>query len=94
MHEKLELGYSPLSKKIYLGKTKKNNPNEWSGEKKDITNNFLQVMLQKFEPNTITAISINGVNKYRILVTGMDEKITVNDKEVDIKEGGSNGDSE
>lgn len=41
-------------------------------------------MLQKFEPNTITAISINEVNKYRILVTGMDEKITVNDKEVDI----------
>ncbi len=87
MYEKLKLGYSPLSGKIYLGKTKKNKPNEWSGEKKDITSNFLQVMLQKFEPNTISAISINGVNKYRILVTGMDEKITVNGKEIDIFEG-------
>lgn len=76
------LGYSPLTERIYLGRTAKNNPNMWAGEKRDMTNNFIQVMLQKFEPNTIHNISVNGENKYRILVVGMDDKVTVNGKAV------------
>lgn len=51
------LGYSPLSGKVYLGKPKKNKPNEWAGKKVDITDNFMDVMLQKFEPNTETKIT-------------------------------------
>lgn len=53
-----------------------------------MTNNFIQVMLQKFEPNTIQNISVNGENKYRVLVVGMDDKVTVNGKVV-IKDCGS-----
>jgi len=76
------LGYSPLTGSIYLGRTAKNNPNMWAGEKRDMTNNFIQVMLQKFEPNTVQNISVNGENKYRVLVVGMDDKVTVNGKAV------------
>lgn len=37
------IGYSPLTEKVYLGKQ---NPKKrmWIGEKKDITNSFLQVL--------------------------------------------------
>lgn len=73
MYEKLELGYSPLTEKIYLGKTNPKKPNEWQGDKKDITNNFIQVMLQKFEPNTETDITVNGKPKFKIKVTEVGE---------------------
>jgi hypothetical protein len=68
MYEKLVLGYSPLTEEIYLGKTNPKKPNEWLGDKKNITNNFIQVMLQKFEPNTETTIKAGGEPKYKIIV--------------------------
>jgi len=49
---------------------------------RDMTSNFVQVLTQKFEPGTITNITVNGENKYRVLVVGMDEKITVDGKAV------------
>ena len=75
------LGYSPLTGSIYLGQTSKNNPNVMDVER-DMTSNFVQVLTQKFEPGTITNITVNGENKYRVLVVGMDEKITVDGKAV------------
>lgn len=77
---KLQLGYSPLSENIYLGRTNPKKPNEWIGEKRDVTSNFIQVMLQKFEPNTINNITINGETKFRVLVTEVKNKIEVNGK--------------
>lgn len=68
MYEKLILGYSPISENIYLGKINPKKPNEWQGDKKDITNNFIQVMLQKFEPGTETEITVNGEVKYVVRV--------------------------
>lgn len=64
----LILGYSPLTEKIYLGRLKKNKPNEWAGEKKDMTSNFISVLLQKFEPGTETEITVDGNPKYSIVV--------------------------
>lgn len=81
---KLQLGFSPLTERIYLGRINSKKPNEWSGEKRDVTSDFIAVMLQKFEPKTIQAISINNVNKYRVLVLGMHEEIMVDGKRVDI----------
>ena len=74
---KLHLGYSPLTEKIYLGKQ---NKNVWVGEKRDITNEFLQVMEQKFPINTIQNISINGINKYRVIVVDMEKEIVIDGK--------------
>lgn len=68
MTDKMQLGYSPLTEKIYLGRTKKNKPNEWAGEKRDVTSEFIFVMLQKFEPNTESQITVEGKVKYTITV--------------------------
>jgi len=74
---KLHLGYSPLTANIYLGKQKNN---QWVGEKRDVTNEFISVMLQKFEPNSSQNISINGKNKYRVIVVDIEKTVTVNEK--------------
>ena len=77
---KQHLGYSPLTEKIYLGRQK---GNQWVGNTKcDVTNEFIGVMLQKFEPNTSQAISINGENKYKVIVVDMTRKVTVNGKAI------------
>jgi len=78
--KKLHLGHSPLTGKIYLGKQK--NTNEWSGEKRDVTNEFIQVMLHKFEPNTIHNITVGGQSKYRIMVVDVGRKIELDGKEI------------
>lgn len=62
------LGYSPLTEHIYLGKVNKKRPNEWLGEKRDMTSNFIQVLLQKFEPGTESTITVGGKPKYTITV--------------------------
>jgi len=62
------LGYSPLTGKIYIGKVNKRRPNEWSGKKIDMTSNFIQVMLQKFEPGFEHTITVDGKPKYKITV--------------------------
>lgn len=77
--DKIDIGYSELSEKIYLGTLIK--PGEWK-EKKDITSRFLQVMEQKFPINTTQNISVNGTNKYRIIVVDMDKEITIDGKKI------------
>jgi len=76
---KLLPGYSALTGRIYLGRQK---GNMFIGEKRDITSEFIQVMLQKFEPNTIQNISIDGKSKYRVLVVNLDREIKINGKVV------------
>lgn len=63
--ENIEIGFSPLTQRIYIGRVSKKNKNMWAGVKKDITNNFLQVLLYKF-PIGEHEISINGKPKYKI----------------------------
>ena len=77
--EKLDIGYSELTGKVYLGEIK--TVGEWK-VKRDITSRFLQVMEQKFPINTTQNISVNGVNKYRVIVVDMDKKVIVNDKKI------------
>ena len=76
---KLHLGHSPITGNIYLGRQ---SGNHWAGEKRNVTSEFLEILLQKFEPGTIQNIAIDGENKYRMFVVGMDEKITINGKTV------------
>ena len=78
-----DIGYSELSEKVYLGKSKNvSGHSEWVGEKKDITSRFLQVMEQKFPINTTQNISIGGINKYRVIVVDMEKEIIVNGKKL------------
>ena len=81
---KYDIGYSELSEKVYLGKSKTiKNHSEWVGEKKDITSRFLQVMEQKFPINTVQSISVGGKNKYRVIVVDMEKEVIVNGKRIE-----------
>jgi hypothetical protein len=73
-YEKLVLGFSPLTERVYLGKVNPKKKNEWSGDKKDITSNFIAVMLQKFEPNTETTLTVDGKKKYTVTVMPIEKK--------------------
>lgn len=75
---KLNLGFSPLSKRIYLGAYREN---MWVGPKVDMTNSFLQIMEQKFPINTSQNITKDGVTTHRIMTVDMKKKITVNGKD-------------
>ena len=77
MSSELKLGHSPLTDRIYLGSQ---NKGIWSGKKRDITNDFIQVMLQKFEPNTAQKISIDGETKYGVIVVDTDKKVVIDGK--------------
>lgn len=48
------IGYSPLTDRVLLGRQDRTK-GMWVGEKEDITNDFIGVMLQYVEPNTIRA---------------------------------------
>jgi len=55
------IGYSPLTEKVYMGK-QNIEKRIWVGEKKDITNQFIAVAFEYFEPNTTREIdSSNGM---------------------------------
>ena len=74
MHENLQLGLSPLTGKIFLGRVSKSNPELWLDGKRDVTSMFIAVMLQKFEPGTVSDIKVNGVIKYKVTI---EEKLTI-----------------
>jgi hypothetical protein len=84
---KMHLGHSPLTGRIYLGRQK---DNHWVGQKRDVTNEFLQVMEQKFPINTSQNISVDGVNKYRVIILDMEKEITIDGKPFDFVEPETN----
>lgn len=76
---KLHLGYSPLTKNIYLGKQ---NNGLWVGEKRNVTDEFLQVMEHKFPINTHDIIEAHGKQLYRIISVDMDKEVLINGKNI------------
>ena len=82
MTTKTGLGYSPITSRIYWGR-QNTETGVWVGDnKKDVTNEFLQVMEHKFPINTIQNISINGENKYRVIIVDLEKEVVINGKEV------------
>jgi len=55
MATKNGIGYSPLLDKVYLGK-QNSARGVWTGDKQDITNQFIAVSFSYFEENTIRSI--------------------------------------
>ena len=71
---KTGLGYSPLTERVYWGR-QNTKTGLWIGNnKKDVTSEFLQVMEHKFPINTQQNISVNGENKYCVIVVDMEKK--------------------
>jgi hypothetical protein len=82
MSNKTGLLFSPLSDRIYWGRH--NGKGLAVGDnQKDITSEFLQVMQLKFPVNTAQKVSINGENKYRVIIVDMEKQVAVNGKIVD-----------
>lgn len=82
MAARTELMYSPLSGRIYWGRYSGEGVVTSSGKNKDVTSEFLQIMEQKFPVNTTQNVSVNGENKYRVIVVDMERKVLVDGKEV------------
>jgi hypothetical protein len=62
------LGLSPITGTIYCGRLSKKNKYTWSGQKHDVTSNFISVMLQKFEPGYEHEITVDGKARYKVTV--------------------------
>ena len=86
---KASLQYSSLSGRVYWGRT--NNNGVSIGEQRDVTNAFLQVMEMKFPVNTSQNVSVNGENKYRVLVLDMDKEVTINGKIINFDSNKADG---
>lgn len=74
------LMYSPITKQILWGLHNGNGVAVGRKPPKDITSDFLQVMEMKFPVNTAQNVSVNGENKYRVIVVDMDKEVTVDGK--------------
>lgn len=59
---KLSIGYSPLTEKVYVGKQNQKDK-IWVGDKSDITNDFLRVCDEYFTVNTVRIVSTSGGQK-------------------------------
>ncbi len=79
MSNKTGLLFSPLTGRISWGLH--NGKGLSVGNKhKDVTSEFLQVMEMKFPINTSQNISINGENKYKVIVVDMSREVYIDGK--------------
>jgi hypothetical protein len=63
-----KLGYSSLTEHVYWGKTNSDKPGIWIGDKKDVTENFLNVIIDGYlSKNTKRDIMVDGKIKYSLM---------------------------
>lgn len=74
MYENLRLGYSPLTQNVYLGRINPKKPGIWSGEKKDVTNEFISVLLNKFKEGEVHTLTINGTPTFELSIKRIKEE--------------------
>ncbi|MFW6026185.1 MAG: DUF7446 family protein [Candidatus Woesearchaeota archaeon] len=73
MLEDIRLAKSALTDNIYIGKIKDNNY-EWKGEKKDVTNDFIKAVIDRFEGYREVIESQNNDKYYMIEVKEISKK--------------------
>lgn len=55
------LGYGPVTRRIYWGKINDRKPEVWVGSKKDVTSNFIHVLVTAFCPaGSVRPITVDG----------------------------------
>ena len=74
---KLKLGLSPITKKVYLGRQKKG---MWLGSERDVTSDFLQVMEHKFPINTTSNVEVDGLIKFRVIIVDSKKEVAIDGK--------------
>lgn len=65
--DRVKLGVSPITDKVYLGTLAKNDPGCWA-EKREATSDFCQCLLTWVPPGTIREISSSTGARYEIEV--------------------------
>lgn len=78
MSNKAGLHFSPLSESVYWGRVNKNGIAV--GERRNVTNNFLQIMEMKFPVNTSQKISVNGEDKYLVISVDLGREVIIDGK--------------
>lgn len=79
MPTKTGLGLSPLTGRVYWGRS---NGLNWIGEKRDVTSDFVQIVIQKFGPDTPdqngmrSEITVDGEPAFEIIVRRIDPQPT------------------
>lgn len=73
MYENLRLGYSPLTQNVYLGRINPKKPGIRSWEKKDVTNEFISVLLRKFKEGEMHTLTINGIPTFELFIKRIKE---------------------
>lgn len=67
MLDSIQLGASPLTDRVYLGKVEAKNPGRWR-EKVDCTGKFLGALMEWTPPGTVRLITDNHGNSFEIEV--------------------------
>lgn len=82
MDTKTGLGLSPLTGRVYWGRS---NGLKWIGQKRDVTSDFIQIVLQKFGPDKPedagcrTEITVDGEPGFEIVVRRIKPQATTNE---------------
>lgn len=71
MYEKLILGYSNITERIFLGKADKG---VWKDEKRDITSNFIDVLLYYVPESRVREIKTPSTGKVNIFINTVKNK--------------------
>lgn len=73
---KMQLGYSPMTKKIYIGRqVEKQGYREWVGEKREITNEFLNVCVEYLQQPQILTNKITKKERLFMQFTLTEENV-------------------
>lgn len=76
----MEIGYSELTGSVYMGRSVQSGKfRRWTGEKRDITSEFIGIILQKFGPEAgqagaKTEIVCGGAPEFEITIKRIERK--------------------
>ena len=76
----IHIGIDPDSGKIVFGKFR---DGKLSGSIRDITNEFMRVLEEKFPIDTVCLVAVSGKPMYKIIVTSVDRDVSVDGRPVD-----------
>ncbi len=73
MSNKTGIGYGPLTQKVYWGKQNEEK-GMWVGEKRDITHDFLSVLLDEYLPENTSRDIVGDKGSKNIIINCKDNK--------------------
>jgi hypothetical protein len=69
----LNIDYSELTGKVYA---------TFESMKKDVTNQFLYILLRKFPVNSTQVVTVGGKDHCRVIVVDMDKEVVIDGNKI------------